>query len=306
MRIVFAGTPDVALPTLDVLLASEHDVVAVLTRPEAPAGRGRRMTPSEVAQHARAHQLPVLTPASLSDPEVQQALMAFHADLGVVVAYGALIPAAVLAIPAHGWVNLHFSLLPAWRGAAPVQHAIWNGDSHTGVSVFQLDEGMDTGPVYAQRTCPLSPAQTAGDVLAELAGLGAGVVREVVDAIASGTAHAVAQPQEGASRAPRITVDQARIDWHGPGALIDRQIRACTPHPGAWTTVDGVRLRIGPVRPIPARESTPGRVLLRDQAICVGTGDGQAVLGWVQPAGKARMDAADWWRGMRVSEAQCD
>lgn len=306
MRIVFAATPDVALPTLEVLLASDHEVVAVLTRPDAPAGRGRRMTPSVVAEHARAHGIPVLMPASLADPDAQTELAGLRADVGVVVAFGALIPAPVLAIPSHGWVNLHFSLLPAWRGAAPVQHAIWNGDELTGVTVFQLDEGMDTGPMYAHRVYPLAPTQTAGDVLTELAGLGADVVREVVDSIAAGTARAIPQPQEGASRAPRITVDQARIQWTAASAAIDRQVRACTPHPGAWTTIEGVRVRIGPVQAASDTHLAPGHVQASDAAICIGTGDGHVVLGWVQPAGKARMSAADWWRGLRVSEARCD
>lgn len=306
MRILFAGTPDVALPTLDVLLASDHDVVAVLTRPDAPAGRGRRVTPSAVAEHARARAIPVLTPTSLADLDTQAALADMSPDLGVVVAYGALMPAPVLAIPVHGWVNLHFSLLPAWRGAAPVQHAIWNGDSQTGVSVFLLDEGMDTGPVYAQRTFPLTPTQTSGEVLTDLAGLGAGVVHEVVDAIAAGTARAIPQSQEGASRAPRITVEQARIDWTGPGTAIERQIRACTPHPGAWITIDGVRVRVGPVQVTAGHDLAPGHIRAMDAAICMGTGEGQLALGWVQPAGKARMNATDWWRGLRVSEARCD
>jgi methionyl-tRNA formyltransferase len=306
VRIVFAGTPDVALPTLEALLASDHEVVASLTRPDAPAGRGRRMTPSAVAEHARAHGIPVVMPASLADPDAQTELVGLRADVGVVVAFGALIPAPVLAIPTRGWVNLHFSLLPAWRGAAPVQHAIWNGDELTGVSVFQLDEGMDTGPVFASRTYPLGPTQTAGDVVTELAGLGAGVVREVVDSIAAGTARAIPQPQEGAGLAPRITVDQARIKWTAGSAAIDRQVRACTPHPGAWTTIGGVRVRIGPVQSALDTHLAPGHVQAFDDAICIGTGDGHVVLGGVQPAGKARMGAAEWWRGLRVSEARCD
>ncbi|MBM3669376.1 MAG: methionyl-tRNA formyltransferase [Actinobacteria bacterium] len=306
MRIVFAGTPDVALPTLDALLASDHEVVAVLTRPDAPAGRGRRVTPSAVAEYARSHGIPVLMPASLADPDVQAELAELDADLGVVVAYGALIPAAVLGIPAHGWLNLHFSLLPAWRGAAPVQHAIWRGDSQTGVCVFQLDKGMDTGPVYARTSYPLASRQTTGEVLTDLAGIGAGVVREVVDTIAAGTAHAIPQSQNGVSRAPRITVQQARITWTEPGATIDRQIRACTPHPGAWTTIDGVRVRLGPVQASPGTDLGPGCVRAFDSEIRIGTGDGQVTLGWVQPAGKSSMSATDWWRGLRVSEARCD
>lgn len=306
MRIVFAGTPDVALPTLDTLLASGHDVVAVLTRPDAPAGRGRRVTASAVAERARAQGIPVLTPASLADAGDQAALAELRVDLGVVVAYGALIPAPVLAIPSHGWLNLHFSLLPAWRGAAPVQHAIWNGDSDIGVSVFQLDEGMDTGPVFAQRTRPLAPTRTSGEVLAELAGLGADVVREVVEAIAAGTAVAIPQSDEGVSRAPRITVEQARIAWASPGVSIDRQIRACTPQPGAWTTIDGLRVRVGPVQPVAGHDLAPGEVRMIGGLVCVGSSDGHVSLGWVQPAGKARMAAPDWWRGLRVSEAWCD
>lgn len=306
MRVLFAGTPEVALPTLDALVAAGHDVVAVLTRPDAPSGRGRIVTSSPVAQRAQELGLPVLTPSTLRGEDAHILIAQTQADIAVVVAYGLLVPGALLGIPKHGWINLHFSLLPAWRGAAPVQRAIWNGDVESGVSVFALEEGLDTGPVYAQREYRLDPTCTSGEALDAMAREGADVVVGVVNAIANGSAVSVPQADLGISHAPRITRDEARIAWQGDAIAIDRQIRACTPQPGAWTTVQGVRVRIGPVTPDPRPARGPGVMYPEDGVVRVGTGTGSVTLGWVQPAGKGRMSAADWWRGLRIDEAQCE
>ncbi|EYR61866.1 methionyl-tRNA formyltransferase, partial [Actinotalea ferrariae CF5-4] len=250
MRLLFAGTPEVALPSLDALLDSPHEVVAVLTRPDAPAGRGRRLTPSPVRVRAEEAGVPVLTPTTLRDPDVVAQLQALEADLAPVVAYGALLPRTVLDVVRHGWVNLHFSLLPAWRGAAPVQHAVLHGDEVTGASTFRIEEGLDTGPVYGSLTETVRPRDTSGDLLGRLATAGAGLLGATVDGIADGTLRPVPQSVEGVSHAPRLTVDDARVRWEHPALAVDRRVRACTPAPGPWTTLpDGARLKLGPVRP---------------------------------------------------------
>src|SRR3954447_21379973 len=204
MRLVFAGTPEVALPALDALAASRHELVAVVTRPDAPAGRGRGLSRSPVGEWADEHGVEVLTPARPRDPEFLDRLRALAPDCVPVVAYGALVPPAALEIPRHGWINLHFSLLPAWRGAAPVQHAVLHGDELTGASVFQLEEGLDTGPVYGTLTEPIGPRDTSGDLLERLAVSGADLLVRVLDAIAAGQASAVPQPHEGVTLAPKL------------------------------------------------------------------------------------------------------
>lgn len=297
MRLVFAGTPAVALPSLQALVESpRHEVVAVLTRPDARAGRGRGIAPSPVKQRAAEHGIPVLTPPRPSDPDFLAALGEIAPDCCPVVAYGALVPAAALAVPTLGWINLHFSLLPAWRGAAPVQQAIWHGDEITGASVFQLEEGLDTGPVYGLLTEPIRPRDTAGELLARLAEAGAHLLTATLDALADGTVRAEPQPADGISLAPKITVESARIDWARPAVQIDRQIRACTPAPGAWTTFRGERMKLGPVRPVDAEDALPPGAL---RELLVGTAAGAVELGLVQPAGKGPMPAADWLRGAR-------
>ena len=236
------------MASLRAMLASDHEVVAVLTRPDAPVGRGRRISRSPVALVADEAGIPVLQPRSLRDPEAADLISQWAPDLCPVVAYGNLIPARLLSVPPQGWVNLHFSLLPAWRGAAPVQHAVWHGDDLTGATTFRLDRGMDTGPVFGTVVEPIGPRDTSGEVLIRLAEAGAGLLRATIDGIAAGELVAVPQPADGASLAPKIEVADARVDWSAPDLAVDRQIRACTPAPGAWTTFRGDRVKLQPVR----------------------------------------------------------
>jgi methionyl-tRNA formyltransferase len=302
MRLVFAGTPQTAVPSLDALLASRHEVAAVLTRPDAPAGRGRRIESSPIAQRAAAAGLEVLTPARPRDPEFLARLREIGPDCCPVVAYGALIPQAVLDVPAHGWVNLHFSVLPAWRGAAPVPHAIMHGDDVTGASTFRLVAELDAGPVYGVLTEPIRPTDTAGDLLERLAHSGAELLLATLDGIEAGTIEAVPQPAEGVSFAPKITPADARVDWKLPAHIIDRLIRACTPDPGAWTEHEGARLKLGPVSvtvPADVPDLAPGEVLAGRHDVLAGTGSRPVRLGEVQAEGKRLMGAPDWARGLR-------
>jgi methionyl-tRNA formyltransferase len=305
MRLLFAGTPTVALPSLDALLTSRHEVVAVLTRPDARAGRGRALTPSPVKERALEAGIEVLTPTTLRDPEVEERLAAIAPDAAPVVAYGNLVPPAVLDLPRHGWVNLHFSVLPAWRGAAPVQHAIIAGDEVTGASTFRLEAGLDTGPVYGTLTETIRPTDTAGDLLGRLADAGSGLLVRTLDALEEGILTPVPQPGDGISVAPRLSTDDARVRWQHPAMAVDRRIRGCTPAPGAWTTLpDGSRLGLGPVRPAPeVTELAPGEVRIGRGEVLVGTGTHAVRLGEVRPAGKKAMAAADWARGARLPES---
>lgn len=298
MRLVLAGTPDVAVPALDALLASRHEVVAVLTRPDAVAGRGRKQVASPVAQRARDLGLPVLQPVRPRGEEFLAELRALEPDACPVVAYGALVPRAALDVPRFGWLNLHFSLLPAWRGAAPVQRSIMAGDEVTGACVFELEEGLDTGPVYSRITEPVGPGDTAGDLLGRLAVRGAEQLVAVLDAIQDGTATKLAQSGEGVSLAPKISVEEARIDWATTAVQIDRHVRGCTPDPGSWTTFRGERFKVGPVTPV-ADEVPAGRIVVEKKRVLVGTGAGAVALDRVQPAGKRSMGATDWARGIR-------
>ena len=315
MRLVFAGTPQTAVPALDVLLASRHEVAAVVTRPDAPAGRGRKVEASPVAQRAAAAGLEVLTPDRARDPEFLARLREIGPDCCPVAAYGALLPQAALDIPPHGWVNLHFSILPAWRGAAPVQHAILHGDDVTGASTFLIVKELDAGPVYGVLTEPVRPDDTTGTLLGRLARSGAELLVATLDGIEDGTVRAVPQPAEGVSFAPKITPADARVDWKLPAHVVDRQVRACTPDPGAWTELDGVRLKLGPVALDPADPADPadpgpdGSAALPDlapgelqagrNAVLVGTGSRPVLLGDVQAPGKRRMTAPEWARGLR-------
>lgn len=302
MRVLFAGTPEVAVPTLQALLDSEHEVVGVLSRADARQGRGRKLVPSPVAALAREHNLNVFTPASLRNEEASQWVHACQADVAVVVAYGRIVPPNLLTVPTHGWLNLHFSLLPAWRGAAPVQRAIINGDQVTGAAVFALEEGLDTGPIYAQLERPIDPRDTSGSLLSALANDGAPLVLQVLQALASGQAVATPQASEGISEAPMLAVSDAKVDWNTSAVVIDRLIRGVTPAPGAWTTLAGVRLRLGPVELVDAPQLEPGEVLASKRQVLVGTADGVVALGQVAPAGKKWMDAAAWARGARLAE----
>src|SRR3954453_2064493 len=239
LRLISAGTPAVALPSLDAIAASGHELLAVVTRPDAPAGRGRRLVRSPAAAWADERGIEGLTPAKPREPEFQQRLRELAPDCVPVVAYGGLVPPSALEIPKHGWVNLHFSLLPAWRGAAPVQHAVLHGDEVTGASTFLLEEGLDTGPVYGVVTEPIRPQDTAGALLDRLAHSGAQLMLATLDGIEDDRLVPVPQPGDGVSLAPKLTVDDARVDWSAPGRHVERLIRACTPQPGAWTTFRG-------------------------------------------------------------------
>ncbi|MPV38188.1 methionyl-tRNA formyltransferase [Georgenia subflava] len=304
MRLLFAGTPEVALPTLQALLASQHEVVAVLTRPDARRGRGRTLHPSPVAELARTEGIEVLTPRSLREDGVAEQLAALEIDVAPIVAYGGLVPAHLLELPTHGWVNLHFSLLPAWRGAAPVQRAVIAGDEITGASVFQLEAGLDTGPVYGTLTEAVRPRDTSGDLLGRLSESGAGLMIAVLDAIAEGSARPQPQATEGVSLAPKLEVVDAAVRWADPALAIDRLVRGCTPAPGAWTTLpDGARLKL---RPVTVRSEVtdlaPGQVRASKHEVLVGTGSHAVVLGEVAPAGKSWMPAEAWARGARLDD----
>ncbi|MGY1736128.1 methionyl-tRNA formyltransferase [Geodermatophilus sp. SYSU D00684] len=305
LRLLFAGTPEAAVPSLEALLASDHEVAAVLTRPDARSGRGRKVSRSPVAERADAAGLPVLQPRSPREPEFLAQLADLAVDCAPVVAYGALVPPAALELPAHGWVNLHFSLLPAWRGAAPVQHAVMAGDEVTGACTFRLEQGLDTGPVFGLVTEPIGPRDTAGDLLGRLAVSGARLLVATLDGIAAGTLVPRPQPAEGVSLAPRIETADARVDWELPAHVVDRRVRGVTPAPGAWTTWRGDRLRLGPVEPLPtALALAPGEVSAGPSGVVVGTGRGSVRLGEVQPAGKRMLPAADWARGARPAPGE--
>jgi methionyl-tRNA formyltransferase len=304
MRLVFAGTPEVALPSLEALTSSRHEVVAVLTRPPAPAGRGRAPRPSAV--HVRADELgiPVLTPSTLRDPDALAPLVDLAPACCPVVAYGALLPPAALAVPAQGWINLHFSLLPRWRGAAPVQHAIRAGDTETGATTFRIDEGLDTGPILLQETTHIGDRETSGELLGRLAESGAALLVATLDAVEEGTVIARPQPAEGATLAPRIEVDDARIDWAQASAHVDRLIRASTPAPGAWTLLAGSRIRLAPVEVTDTTDLAPGEIRAGKREVLVGTGSTAVRLGEVIAQGKRAMTAADWARGMRLEPGE--
>ncbi|KUN37060.1 methionyl-tRNA formyltransferase [Streptomyces longwoodensis] len=304
MKLVFAGTPEVAVPALDALISSgRHEVAAVVTRPDAPAGRGRRLVASPVAQRAEEAGIEVLRPGRPRDPEFLERLRQIAPDCCPVVAYGALLPKVALDIPVHGWVNLHFSLLPAWRGAAPVQHALMAGDEITGASTFLIEEGLDSGPVYGTLTEEIRPTDTSGDLLTRLAFAGAGLLAATMDGIEDGTLKAVPQPGDGVSLAPKITVEDARVDWAAPALRVDRVVRGCTPAPGAWTTFRGERLKLIQARPVPERtDLAPGQLAVGKNDVFVGTGSYAVELLWVQAQGKKPMRAADWARGVRITE----
>ena len=305
MKLLFAGTPQAAVPSLRALLASRHEVAAVLTRPDAPAGRGRRLVRSPVGALADEAGIPVLTPRRL-DADFVESLRGLRPDCCAIVAYGALVPKGALDVPRFGWVNLHFSLLPAWRGAAPVQAAVRHGDAVTGAATFRLEEGLDTGPVYGVVTEDVGPADTAGDVLARLAGSGAALLAATLDGIADGTVVARPQPADGVSHAPKVTVADARVDWAAPAAAVDRLVRSVTPEPGAWTTFRTERLGLGPVRPVAgdAPELKPGELHVEKRRVLAGTAAAPVALGEVRPVGKRPMPAPDWARGVRITEGE--
>lgn len=300
LRLVFAGTPAVAVPSLERLAASGHEVVGVVTRPDAPLGRKRVLTPSPVASAAEALGIPVVKAARL-DAAATAEIEALRPELGVIVAYGGLVREPLLSTPRHGWINLHFSLLPAWRGAAPVQHSIIAGDAEVGAAVFQLVAELDAGDVFAELRRPADDGATAGEVLEALAGAGGELLAGVVDAIGDGSARAV--PQQGEpSFAPKLSIDDGRLDWAQPAARVLARYRGVTPEPGAWTTIGGERLKVLDARATDASHGephlAPGEIRAERRRVLVGTGDGPIELLRVQPAGKAAMAAADWGRGL--------
>jgi methionyl-tRNA formyltransferase len=298
VKVVFAGTPVTAVPTLEALIASRHEVVAVLTRPDARVGRGRTLTASPVAQAAESRGITVLKPTSTSDADFLLALSETEADLGVIVAYGALLRRDVLDALEFGWINLHYSVLPSWRGAAPVQRSIMAGDEVTGASVFSLVEALDAGPVLGTITERITETDTAGDLLERLSVEGARLVADVVDHIEDGDIGAVTQSAEGVSYAHKLTTDDARVDWNLPSFAIDRLVRGCTPAPGAWTQFDGLRIKLGPLSPVGDSTLAPGVVSIGKHEVRVGTATTDVVLGEVQAHGKKVMAAADWGRGL--------
>jgi methionyl-tRNA formyltransferase len=337
MRVVFAGTPDAAVPSLEAIAASSHDLVAVVTRPDAPSGRGRRLEASPVRRRAEELGVPVLTPTRVRDDDFLDQLREIGPDACPVVAYGNLIPPVALDIPRHGWINLHFSLLPAWRGAAPVQHAVMAGDEVTGASTFLIEKGLDTGPVFGVMTESIGPTDTAGDLLGRLSTAGAGLLVATLDGIETGALVAKPQPAEGVSLAPKIEAEDAHVHWGRPALAIDRLVRGCTPAPGAWTTFRAERLKIGPVAmaapaelpdevlaqlsgagrgpsqhepaDVPAdllsdSTSAAGRLIVTKRAVFVTTATVPVRLGMVQAHGKKPMPAPDWARGLRIEPGE--
>ncbi|TGD90380.1 methionyl-tRNA formyltransferase [Mycolicibacterium sp. CH28] len=305
MRIIFAGTPEPALPSLQRLIDSaHHEVIAVITRPDAAAGRRGTPAPSPVARLALDAGIPVLRPPRPNAPEFVAELTELAPDCCAVVAYGALLSEALLAVPAHGWINLHFSLLPAWRGAAPVQAAIAAGDAVTGATTFLIEPSLDSGPVYGVVTETVRPTDTAADLLDRLATSGAGLLEATLDGIADATLTALPQSADGVSLAPKITVEQARVDWGLPAHVVERRIRAVTPNPGAWTMVGDLRVKVGPVIvDEQADPLEPGAIAVDRSGVRVGTGTRPVLLGQLQPPGKKLMNAADWARGARLDDA---
>ena len=304
MRLVFAGTPEPAVPSLARLVESpRHDVVAVLTRPDAASGRRGKPSPSPVAQFALEHDIPVLRPSKPNSEEFVGELAALEPECCAVVAYGALLREGLLAVPTHGWINLHFSLLPAWRGAAPVQAAIAAGDTVTGATTFQIEPALDSGPVYGVVTETVRPTDTAGELLERLSISGAALLATTLDGIADGSLTAVPQPSDGITIAPKITVEEARVRWDLPAHVVDRRIRAVTPNPGAWTMIGDMRVKIGPVTVAESAETlAPGAIRVERKAVHIGTGTQPVALGVIQAPGKKPMNAADWARGARIDE----
>jgi methionyl-tRNA formyltransferase len=309
VRLVFAGTPEPALPALRRLIdSSRHEVIAVLTRPDAAVGRHGKPQPSPVAREALDRGIPLLRPARPNSAEFVTELSGLAPEGCAVVAYGALLRDALLAVPPHGWINLHFSLLPAWRGAAPVQAAIAAGDTITGATTFQIEPSLDSGPIYGVVTETIRPTDTAGELLERLALSGAALLSATMDGIADGTLTPRPQPAEGVSIAPKITVEQARVRWDLPALVVERRIRAVTPNPGAWTLIGELRIKLGPVRldaisGPPPNSLAPGAIHADRKSVWIGTGSDPVRLDQIQPPGKKFMSAADWARGARLDSA---
>jgi methionyl-tRNA formyltransferase len=306
VRLVFAGTPEPALPALRRLLDSpRHEVVAVLTRPDAASGRRGKPEPSPVAREALDRGVPLLRPVRPNSAEFVAELAEFAPECCPVVAYGALLRDGLLAVPPRGWVNLHFSLLPAWRGAAPVQAAVAAGDTITGATTFQIEPSLDSGPVYGVVTETIQPSDTSGDLLERLAISGAALLSATLDGIGDGTLTPRPQPADGVSIAPKITVEEARVRWELPAPVVERRIRAVTPNPGAWTMIDDLRIKLGPVQIDAGAPGSlpPGVIHVDRKSVRIGTGSEPVRLGQIQPPGKKLMNAVDWARGARLGAA---
>ncbi|MDH6532980.1 methionyl-tRNA formyltransferase [Aurantimicrobium minutum] len=301
MKIIFAGTPEAAVPSLRALLDSTHDVVAVLTRPDAPVGRKRVLTPSPVAQLAHDAGIPLLY-ANKIDDDIQKQITASGADLGVVVAYGALLPQATLDVPRLGWINLHFSELPHWRGAAPVQWQIISGETDAGSTVFSLVQELDAGDVFDSRTFAIDPDETSGELLARLSEHGSAQVLDVVDLLDRDVA--VATPQSGeSSYARKLSLEDGHLDTHAPVEVVYNLYRGVTPEPGAYVLLNSERLKI--ISMARSNISAPeGVIRFLEKSAILGCRDGALELITVQPSGKQAMSASDWFRGLRVKEVE--
>ena len=304
LRCVFAGTPDVAAVALRALIDTEHEVVGVITRPDSPAGRGRTLQRSPVGVVADEFGIPVLTPSSLKDADFRAALIQLEPECIPVVAYGNLIPADLLAVAPYGWINLHFSILPALRGAAPVQWAVMHGDEITGATTFLIGPGLDDGPIFGMFTERILPTDTSGDLLERLAGYGSSLLIGTLDGIEAGELVPVDQPNDGITYAPKLSMEDSRVRWDDPWIGVDRRIRATTPSPGAWTMLGEDRFKLSPLQhkdPIDLPQLRPGQLFATKSAVWVGTATHPACLDAIQPPGKKLMNAADWARGLDIS-----
>ncbi|MGE0255027.1 MAG: methionyl-tRNA formyltransferase [Alphaproteobacteria bacterium] len=299
LRLAFFGTPDFSVPALGALRAAGHDIAAVYTRAPKPAGRGGRLTPSPVHAAAEAAGIAVRTPRTLKDAEVQADFAALGLDAAVVVAYGLLLPAAILDAPRLGCLNIHASLLPRWRGAAPIQRAILAGDDTTGVTIMRMDTGLDTGPMLLAEAVPIGPRETAGTLHDTLAGLGARLVVAALDGLAAGTLAARPQPEDGITYAAKLAREEERLDWTRPAGELDRRVRAFAPAPGAWFEHAGGRIKVRAAE-VAAHGSAAAPGTLLDDALTVACGEGTLRLLTVQREGRAPMDAAAFLRGTRL------
>jgi len=296
MDLVFMGTPDFSVPALEALIAAGHKLRAVYTQPPRPAGRGQKDQPSPIQRAAERHGLAVRTPKTLRDPAAQEEFRALRADIAVVAAYGLILPQSVLDAPLRGCLNIHASLLPRWRGAAPIQRAIEAGDTETGITIMVMEAGLDTGPMLLKESVPVTPATTAGTLHDALASLGASLILRALQGLESGALIPVPQPADGVTYAKKIAKEEARLDWRAPAALLERRIRAFTPVPGAWFEAKGERIRVtGAVTAPRLRDAAPGTIL--DAALTVACGEGALRPTELQRAGKAPVAADAFLRG---------
>jgi methionyl-tRNA formyltransferase len=303
LRIAFMGTPDFSVPVLSELIGAGHEIAAVYSQPPRKAGRGMSEQPSPVHRFAESHGLPVRTPVSLKSPQDQQAFADLDIDVAIVVAYGLILPEPVLDAPRLGCLNLHASLLPRWRGAAPIQRAIMAGDSETGVMVMQMDVGLDTGPVLLAEHVPIGPTSTAGSLHDELSQIGASLMVRALAALSRGSLHATPQPDEGVTYAKKIEKEEARIDWSRPAHDLDCHIRGLTPSPGAFFETASTRVKILRATPV-AGKAAPGEVISLDGAITIACGEGALKIAELQRAGKGPMNADDFLRGFPLKKGE--